>query len=62
MNSEPEAMRMIHEIQERLHRERRDWTDKELLEEYRRRTLEAAEKRGLRVAPLPGEAPKQRRA
>jgi hypothetical protein len=51
-------MREIHEIQERLYEERRNWTEEQLLEQYHRRA-EEARKRGLRVAPLPAPLPKQ---
>jgi len=58
MPREPKPMREIHEIQERLHEERRGWTDEQLLEAYRRRAQEAKE-RGLRVAPVPEQSPKR---
>jgi hypothetical protein len=51
-------MREIHEIQERLYEERRDWTEEQLLELYRSRADEAR-KRGLRVAPVPAPLPKR---
>ncbi len=60
MPREPESMRMIHEIRERQYEQRRDWTREQLLEDYRRKTVELAQEYGLEIAPLPEEQLKQR--
>lgn len=60
MHREPKTMRDVHAIQERLHNERQSWSDEELLEKYRRKALDAAKERGLRIDPLPEDARERR--
>ena len=47
---EPRAMREIHEIRERLHKERKGWTAAQR-RQHHERIAEQAAKRGLRVLP-----------
>lgn len=48
--TEPQAVREIHEIRERLHEERKHWTRSQR-RAYYDRIAEQATKRGLRVVP-----------
>ncbi len=49
MGKEPKAMREIHKIQERIHSEQKDMTDKEKLEAIRKEAEDARHKFGLKV-------------
>lgn len=48
MYKEPEAMREIHEIRERMYEEMKDMTDKEKLEYIHKAAEEAKKKYGLK--------------
>jgi hypothetical protein len=48
--SEPEVMRELHEIRERHHEERKNWTPAQRREHYEC-VAEKAAQRGLRVVP-----------
>lgn len=54
--AEPNAVREIHEIRERLHKEQREWTQTQLLEHYKQVGEQLAQELGLTMVP-----PKQRR-
>jgi len=60
MIHESDSMRQIHAIQERLHEERRGWTDAQLIEEYNRKVQDAAKRLGLKITPLPEQTLKRR--
>jgi hypothetical protein len=47
--NEPQAVREIHEIRERLYQQQKDWTDDELLEHYRRVGERYAKELGLEI-------------
>ena len=47
--NEPQAVREVHEIRERLYRERKDWTDKQRRDQVERVGDEIAKKLGLRI-------------
>lgn len=49
--SEPQAVREVHEIRERLHEARQDWTDAERGAEAERIGGALAQQLGLRVVP-----------
>jgi hypothetical protein len=49
--SEPQGLREVHEIRERQHEERKNWTRAQLREHYTRVGEELARKHGLKVMP-----------
>ena len=49
--TEPNAVREIHEIRERLHNEQKDWTRAQLLEHYQRVGEQFANELGLTMVP-----------
>ena len=60
--TEPQAVREIHEIRERLYREQQGWTDQQLLDYYRAIRERWARELQLQVKPSSSRSPQKKTA